>query len=72
MSKKRSVEVLGYGYRLSSENLKRTLRDVYNIELDIASLDGAKASYVEDKGHKLIGPTSKPKYFRIVVEEIES
>lgn len=67
----KNKNILGYGYRKSSESVKGVLIH-YGIE---HFLHSSKKEVVEafkvDLEEGITGPTTKPKMFRVVIEEIE-
>lgn len=71
MSKNKTV--VGYGYRLSSESVEKALRHyIDNHSLKLHKTEGAVSSHIKfDKKMGFIGKSSKPKRFRIIVEEID-
>ena len=69
MSKKRYV--VGYGYRLSSEPLKEASGQYLKWENLNGSKQDAVTEFVMAKLNSDISKSSKPKVFRVVVEDCE-
>lgn len=65
-------KIVGYAYKMGSETLSRALAH-YDVVTDglHKSLEETKQCFENDKEKGIVGKTTKPKFYRIVVEEVE-
>jgi len=66
-------KVLGYGYQIRNESLNHTLMH-YNVEPSSLhkSINEMKKTIKYDKEEGIIGAKTKPRLFRVIVEEVEN
>lgn len=69
---KKQQKVLGYGYRLSRESFS-DIESTYGMEANSLhhTVESVKRTLSNDKKEGFIGKNSKPKLFRVIIEEID-